>query len=502
MTLDMWEAAARSFEPPRRQWATPGDLAQHLDHRTLQTPALQLIDEHLVTLFDTEDGRLLLSMPPQEGKSQRVSRWFVLWALNQNPELRIALVSFELGMARRWGRVVRDDIAMHPELGLRVREDLAAQHEWQLDEHEGGMYTAGIGGALTGRPVDLLIIDDPFKDREQADSKVYRKRAGDWWTDVGSTRLAPGAPVVQVATRWHEEDLAGQLLAAEDGHLWTNLNIPAEADHKPSEGQTDPLGRDPGEFMVSARGRTTRQWEAIKIRSGPRTWASLYQGHPSPEAGDLFKREAWPSYEQPLWIARDDGSRVVPEAGRDPDVELCQSWDFTFKDKKTSDWVVGQVWLRRGVETFLLDQMRERAGFTRSCQMMREMTARWPQAIAKLVEDKANGSAIMDALATKVGGIIPIEPHGSKYARAEAISPFVQARNIHLPSAELAPWVSGLIEEAAGFPNATHDDQVDGLTQANHRMLLMPLLDDRVRDAADLLDEDDDDTGLAWAASY
>lgn len=500
MTLDIWEAAARAFEPLRRQWASPGDLAKHLDPKTRQTPALQLIDEHLVTLFDAEDGRLLLSMPPQEGKSQRVSRWFPLWALTQNPELRIAIVSYEHGVARRWGRAIRDEIVMHPELGLRVRDDLAAQHEWQLDGHEGGVYTAGIGAALTGRPVDLLIIDDPIKDREQADSEVFRERAYSWWTDVGSTRLSPGASVVQVATRWHEKDLAGQLVAAEDGKLWRTLNIPAQADHKPDDGRTDPLGREPGEFMESARRRTTRQWEAIKVRSGSRTWASLFQGHPSPAEGDLFKRDAWPRYEQPLWVVRDDGARLVPEAGRDPDVELVQSWDFTFSDTKKSDWVVGQVWLRRGVDAYLLDQVRERAAFARSCQMMLDLTARWPQAIAKLVENKANGPAILNALRAKVGGLIPVEPEGSKYARAEAVTPFVEAKNVWLPQAELAPWVADFVEEAAGFPNAAHDDQVDGLTQAVHRLLLVPLLDETVHDASDLLDTDDLEH-LDWASS-
>lgn len=498
--MDWIEAAARQFEPPRRRWDTPGDLAQHLDAKTRQTQALQLIDEHLVTLFDTEDGRLLLSMPPQEGKSQRVSRWFPLWALTQNPDLRIAIVSYEHGVARRWGRAIRDEIVMHPELGLKVRDDLAAQHEWQLDGHDGGVYTAGIGAALTGRPVDLLIIDDPIKDREQADSEVFRERAYSWWTDVGSTRLSPGAPVVQVATRWHEKDLAGQLVAAEDGKLWRVLNIPAQADHKPDEGQVDPLGREPGEFMDSARRRTTRQWEAIKVRSGSRTWASLFQGHPSPAEGDLFKRDAWPRYELSLWIVRDDGARLIPEAGRDPDVELVQSWDFTFSDTKKSDWVVGQVWLRRGVDAYLLDQVRERAAFARSCQMMLDLTARWPQAVAKLVENKANGPAILNALRSKVGGLIPVEPEGSKYARAEAITPFVEAGNIWLPSAELAPWVSDLVEEAAGFPHAAHDDQVDAMSQAVHRLLLVPIMAGQTLDETDLLDPEELD--LPWAASY
>ena len=481
----------------RSSWATPGDLAQHFDPRTVQTPALRLIDTHLTDLLSTPDARLLLSMPPQEGKSQRVSRWFPLWALTRNPNLRIAIVSYEHNVARRWGRAIRDEIIQHPELGLTVRADLSAQHEWGLVGADGGVYTAGIGGALTGRPVDLLIIDDPVKDREQADSLLYRQRAWDWWTDVGSTRLSPGAQVVVVATRWHEEDLTGKLRADNPG-LWRYLNIPAEADHDPGKGETDPLGREPGEFMESARRRTPAQWLAKKLAAGSRAWASLFQGRPSPAEGDLFLRDAWPRYDTPLWVDREDGSKVIPGI-LGPDVELVQSWDFTFKDTGSSDYVVGQVWLRKGVDAYLLDQVRARLDFTASCQAMRDLSARWPQAILKLVEDKANGPAILNALRSKIGGLVPVEPEGSKYARAVAITPFVEAGNVWLPAVELAPWVADLIEEAAGFPNAAHDDQVDGMTQAVHRLLLVPVLEQRTRDVDDVLDGADD-VPLDWSA--
>lgn len=504
--LDWMERVASDFEPPTSPWSGPGEMAQALDPKTVQTPALQMIDDALRELVNTEDGRLIISMPPQEGKSQRTSRRFPLWALTRNPDLRIAIASYELGVARRWGRAIRDDIITHGEvLGLRVRDDLSAQHEWQLAGHEGGVYTAGIGGALTGRPVDLAIIDDPIKDREQADSQVYRERVWDWWTDVMATRLAPGAPVVLILTRWHHDDLAGRLLAAEDGHLWKVINIPAQADHRPEKGERDPLGRAPNEFMESARGRTARQWEAIKVRSGTRTWASLYQGHPTPDTGNMFPRDGWARYDRALWITRMDGTRIIPELGHDGDSELVQSWDFTFKDTKSSDYVVGQVWLRRGVQTFLLDQVRGRLSFSASCQAMKDLTARWPQAVAKLVEDKANGPAIINALGAQVGGIIAVEPEGSKYARASAVSPFVEAKNIVLPDPVLVDgtaWVSELTEEAADFPGGAHDDTVDAMSQANHRLLLVPLLDGRVHDVADILEDEDDADELPWAASY
>jgi hypothetical protein len=140
-----------------------------------------------------------------------------------------------------------------------------------------------------------MVIDDPIKDRREADSETYRQAVWDWWTDVASTRLAPGAPVVLILTRWHEDDLAGRLLAAEDGHLWKVLRIPAQADHDPEKGETDPLGREPGEFLESARGRTAAQWEAIKTRVGSRTWNALYQGRPTSAEGNMFKRDHWAS---------------------------------------------------------------------------------------------------------------------------------------------------------------------------------------------------------------
>jgi len=477
MSAPAWaEPAARSFEPPIRRWPTPGAMAVDLDPRIRQTPALELIDQALVDVTGTPDGRLIISMPPQEGKSQRVSRWFPLWLLQHNLDLRIAIVSYELGVARRWGRAVRDQIVNHPELGLRIREDLAAQHEWELDGHIGGVYSAGIGGAITGRPVDVLIIDDPIKDREQADSQVYRDRAGDWWTDVGGPRLAPGAPVVLIQTRWHEDDLAGRLQAAEDGHVWRVLNIPAQADHRPDKGETDPLGREPGEFMASARGRTVAQWEAIKIRSGSRTWTALYQGRPSPVEGGILKREWWRYYAAAPWVVRDDGSRWLP--GRD--FELCQSWDMTFKDTAGTDYVVGQVWMRRGAEAYLLDQVRARMSFVETCHAVKVLSARWPQAAGKYIEDKANGPAVISALRRTVPGLVPVEPEGSKPARASAVSPFVEAGNVWLPDPSIAPWVDELVEECAGFPNATNDDQVDALSQALTRLLLAPLLDGSV----------------------
>lgn len=444
------------------QYPTPGDLASDIDPRTISTPALRLLDEHLIAVANGTIPRLIWSMPPQEGKSQRVSRTFPAWLLARNPDLRIAIASYELGTARRWGRAIRNDIAIYGDrLGLRVRQDTSAAHEWQLDGHHGGVYSVGIGGALTGRPVDVLIVDDPIKGRAEAESPVYRERCWDFWTDTARTRLAPDAVVIVVLTRWHEDDLAGRLLTGESADEWTYVNVPAEA-----EGENDPLSRKPGEYLLSARGRTALDWQKTKRDVGSRTWTALYQGRPAPAEGSLFKRKHWQWYTAMPAERRSDGSMWA--ANMD---EVIQSWDMAFKDTKGSDYVVGQVWGRRGADVYLLDQVRDRLDFPATCRAVEALTSKWPQAHAKLVEDKANGPAVIAQLRSSVSGLVAITPKDSKYARASAVAPFVEAGNVHLPDARIAPWAGDFVIEMQSFPNSAHDDQVDAATQALQRLL-------------------------------
>lgn len=455
------EQVAAESRPP----LTLGEFTTSVDPANVQTPALDLIDEKLAAVARGDIKRLIISLPPQEGKSERVSRRFPAWAMQRNPELRVAIASYELGVARRWGRQIRNDLAEHPQIGLRVRGDTSAAHEWQLEGHRGGVYSVGIGGALTGRPVDLLIIDDPIKDRAQADSEVYREACWDWWTNVARTRLAPGAPVVMILTRWHEDDIAGRLLAGEGG--WEFVNIPAQA-----ESDDDPLGREPGEYLTSTRGRTDEEWQDIERDVGPRVWNALYQGRPSPSDGDMLKRGWWKHYPAPQAVELDDGTMRA-----DGFAKIIQSWDMTFKDTKKADFVVGQVWAQRGADVYLLDQVRGRMDFPATCRAMLALSSRWPQAHAKLVEDKANGSAIISQLKSTVGGIIAVNPTESKEARVSAVSPYVESGNVYLPSLDPAdpshrPWVAGFVEECAAFPNGTHDDQVDPMSQALNRLLV------------------------------
>lgn len=490
------------FREPERAWNAPGELAKYLDPSTVVTPALELIDAKLVKLLDTPDGRLIITMPPQEGKSTRVAKDFPTWVLKMRPDWRIITASYGQSLANRNGRAIRRNIQHHPELGLKIAADNGAVHDWQLDGHLGGVLSVGVGAGLTGRPAELEVIDDPIKDRKEADSQVYRDNVWDWWTDVASTRLAPGAPVVVILTRWHENDIAGRLLAADDGERWDVLNIPAQANHDPAKDEADPLGREPGEYMISARRnkdgvpRTDAQWEAIKRAVGSRSWNALYQGAPAPAEGGIFKREWWQFYDSPLWLERHDGTLITADLR----VEVIMSWDMAFKATDDSDYVCGQVWMRRGADAFLLDQVRGRWDFVETCQQFRQLAAKWPQATLKLVEDKANGPAVIAALRRVVAGIVPEEPHGSKEARASAVAPLVQGENVWLPAPELAPWIGDFIEEHAAFPNATHDDQVDTLSQALNRLILIPLLQGELITPEDLDETLQDDLSYLSAA--
>jgi predicted phage terminase large subunit-like protein len=456
--VSVWD---RVFEQlfPERRWESPGQLALAADHRTVQTPALDLIDSELVRWFDEPESRLIITMPPQEGKSERCSKYLPVWGLEARPEEKWVLASYAHSLARRNGRAARDLIKNNPELFVHtVREDMSAQHEWGLEGHRGSVYAVGVGGGLTGQPADCIVIDDPVKDREQADSEVYREKVWDWWQDVVTARLSAEGRVLVIMTRWHEDDLVGRLLARDD-RSWRVLNVPAQC----TDEATDPLGRPAGEFMLSARRRTQRQWRKRKASLSTRSWESLYQGAPTPGEGTVFLRKFVQYYDRPVWTINARGEHLVPGS-----VRLLQSWDMAFKDKKDSDFVVGQVWARIGPDFYLLDQVRGRMSFTASCAAVQAMTSKWPQALTKLVEDKANGTAVIDHLKRLIPGLIAVEPRGGKLSRAEAVSPFWEAGNVKLP--RFADWTEKYVSEMASFPNGANDDQVDGTTQALNRM--------------------------------
>lgn len=379
-----------------------------------------------------------------------MSVWFLVWFLILFPWKRIIFASYEADFASTFGRRVRNTLEdIGPRYGVLVASDSSAANRWETTAG-GGMFTTGVGGPMTGKGADLLVVDDPVKNAEEAESETYRKRNWEWWQSTARTRLEPGGAAVVVQTRWHEEDLYGKLKkdAIEGGEFWDELVLPAIAE------DGDQLGRAIGDALWPER-YAVAALEAIKRAVGSRVWAALYQQRPSPDEGGILKR-AWFNKR---WL-------VLPSDCE----EVLQSWDCAFKDTDGSDYVVGQVWGRRKAERFLLDQVRDRMDFPTTLQAIRDLSARWPQAIAKLVEDKANGPAVIATLSQELIGLIPVNPEGGKLVRAAAISPLLEAGNVWFPPATVAPWMQELVEECATFPNGAHDDQVDAMSQALHRM--------------------------------
>lgn len=432
----------------RAEWLakhpTPLEVERMLYPRTVVTPALTLAARRIRNTLNTADGRLILSIAPQEGKT-RLLRSAGVWRLVTDPDSRLVYASYGIDLARRHGYWIREAINNHP-LGIRTQFGHRSVTDWGIENHEGGVLSAGIESGLTGNPADAAIIDDPIKGVKQADSKVYREALWDWYTEVLVARLSPGAPVVLVSTRWHEDDLAGRLIREQPG-MWDVLNIPAQCE----DPATDPLGRKMGEYLESARRRTTAQWEVRKATVGARAWQAQYQGHPAPAKGGVFDRSHWKRWTEMPSLR---GALMI------------QSWDLTFAGTEDSDYVVGQVWLKQGTDAFLIDQVRGQWDIVQTLQQIEAVSARWPQAVGKYVENKANGAAVIRLLQSKVPGLVPVNPTSSKEVRASSVQPLAQGGNVWLPADHMFDWAGGLVEELQAFPRGTHDDQVDALTQA------------------------------------
>lgn len=302
-----WENRRRRHgDTPGAQ--SPGALAQWVTGGgEWEAPHLGLIDQAFVDIADGLVDRVMLTMPPRHGKSRRAARWGPLWYLRRFPGRRVAIASYGAELAEEHGRWARDAIEQHDgtdgalDLGLRLKATSKAANRWDLEGHGGGMVATGIGGALTGRGMHLGILDDPFKDEADASSPTMRRRAWAWWQSTFLTRLEPGGAVILIQTRWHEDDVAGRLLAdADEASRWRVINLPAVA-----ERDDDPLGRKRGEALWPARYDTAALAETRR-RVGGKVWASLYQQRPSPPEGAVWKR---------TWFARVRPDQV-PALGR------------------------------------------------------------------------------------------------------------------------------------------------------------------------------------------
>lgn len=412
------------------------------------------MDEFLEAVQEKKSPRLIIMLPPRSGKSEIVSRMFPAYAFGRYPDISIIGTSYSADLASRNNRdvqrVMESDAYswLFPAVKLPTKGNVGYTRTSDLFEipgYAGSYRSAGVGGGLTGMGSSIACIDDPIKDRAEADSPTYRNKVYDWYTSTLYTRLAPGGGIILIQTRWHEDDLAGRLIAAMnkgEGERWEVVSYPAIATH-------DEEFRKEGEALHPER-YSLEQLENIRNAIGSRDWAALYQQSPTPAGGTIVREEWLKTYTQ------------LPNNFE----QLIQSWDMTFKGADTSDYVVGQVWGRRGADCYLVDQYRGRWSFTETIEKVIEATKKYPKALRKLVEDKANGPAVIDVLKHSVQGIIPVTPDGSKTARLYAVTPMMEAGNVYIPAPEIAPWVREYREEMLMFPAGAHDDQVDATTQA------------------------------------
>jgi len=383
-----------------------------------------------------EIDRLLVDMPPRHGKSELVSKRFAAYCLGLNPRRQIIAASYNSDLARDFGRSVRNIVHSQRYSRLfetRLAVDSKAADRWNT--HVDGAYVAaGVGTAITGRGADILIIDDPLKDREEAESETTRNKVWDWYTSTAYTRLMPGGAVIVVQTRWHEDDLTGRLLEQEQkgGDRWEKLVLPA-------------INED-GEALWKER-YPIKALERIKAAIGPRDWSALYQQSPSPADGDFFRRD-WFDLYQP-----DDLPTKLNYYGTSDYAVTADDGDYT----------VHGVWGLYQDHIWLVDAWFEKT-----------TSDRWIEANLDLVK-RYNPLAFFGE-----GGVIQkaVEPMLRKrmrereaYCRLEWVSSIhdkptrargFQARAsmglVHLPDNEIGHW---FLDQLLKFPNGKNDDAVD-----------------------------------------
>jgi len=398
---------------------------------------------------------LIVSCPPQHSKSMTITETLPSYIVGFKPSKRVILVAYGDDLARRFGRKNKTKLLKQKDF---LFKNLTVTRESDTDvetSKDGFILSRGIGAGITGQPADVIIIDDPIKSRREAESETMREYVFAEYRDSILSRLSANGKVIIIMTRWHEDDLAGRIIE-EGTQSYFYLNFPCEA-----ENNKDILGRRKGDALFPEIGKDKRWLKKKKRaylgREGQRSWNALYQGKPTAQEGTLFKRQWWNYYDV------DNPPKYFDE--------LLQSWDCAFKDNEDSDFVCGTVWARQGANYYLLDLINERMGIINTMKAIENYGRKHPRALTKLVEDKANGPAVIRLLRDKVPGLVAVNPEGGKVPRANAIVGAVESGNVYLPRPEKASWVEDYISQHASFPNGKNDDMVDSTTQALNRLI-------------------------------
>jgi len=400
-----------------------------------------LLISHLEDLERRGIRRLIVEMPPRAGKSVIVSRLFPSWYLGRHPEHDVILASYGDSLAVSHGRAVRDLVQSHEyPFSMRLRADVKAAGQWQT-EAGGGLIGVGVGSGITGRGGNLIIVDDAVKDRQDAESEVMRDRTWDWWQDVLLTRLMDDGVIVVMMTRWHEDDLVGRILDSPGASDWTRLRIPYIA--------------EPGDVLGRPVGQTLDVFgEVPSVEKGEISsygFSALYQQNPTPSGGGVFRAE---------WMQRrytaQGLSDIIERAHK---FTVVMSIDTGGKPGVGHDPSAISVWGTDGISFYLLDSWADTVEYADVKDQITEMWWEWRPRLA-FIEDATHAAPIISDMKRGTGvNVAAVRPKGSKWVRADAVSPLFQAGRVVLP--ERASWLDAWMHEHLGFPNAAHDDRVD-----------------------------------------
>lgn len=403
---------------------------------------------------------LILNTPPQHGKSTTVTETFPAYWLCKNPEKAVITISYGDDLAERFGKRNLEKVKQYGGLfGVKPNKKKSTAREFELDNGKGRMISKGFGSGITGHRGNLILIDDPIKNREQADSETQRDSIWSEFEDTVKSRTSAGAKIILIMTRWHEDDLAGRIIK-EYPDRTTVINLPCEAE------ENDLLGRKVGDALCNdcpPLGKDNNWLKDFKTtfesEEGVRAWNALYQGRPTAKEGNMLKREWWEFYDRSDY---DNGILKIDQ--------MIMTVDAAFKDQKQNDYVAIGVWGKKGARIYMIDMINEHLNLTATIKKIKLTKARYPQIGAILIEDKANGTAIIQMLKMELSGIIPVNPDTSKETRVNAVSFIVEAGNVYLPRDKKITWE--FIDQCSSFPNGKHDDMVDTMTMGVNRLAL------------------------------
>lgn len=407
---------------------------------------LDAIAEHLMAMHRGELQRLVINVPPRFLKSITCSVAFPSWLLGQDPGEQILVATYGYTLAKDLNVACRDVMLTRWYRTLFPDTRLAKQQAEELTTtSRGHRLSTTVGASPVGRGFNYGIVDDPLNPK-QAASDAERKTANDWMDGSWSSRRndPDTARELVIMQRLHHQDVTGHLL--EQGG-WEQLSLPMVAEDR----EVISIGsyrhvREAGELLHPER-ISNEEVERRKTRMGSYHWSAQDQQRPTPIEGGLAHKDWWRWYDTP------------------PDFydQVIQSWDMAFKDTKDSAFVAGHVWGRRGAHYYLIDRVHRKLDFMGTIRAVRDLSARNPSAFGKVIEDKANGPAIVSALRHQVEGLLPWDPAGSKEARAMSVAPLIEAGNVWLPN---EPWAYEVVQEWAEAPYGDYWDDIDASSQA------------------------------------